>query len=225
MAFDWNGTIVADTEVTLRANNEVLKHFGFKPISLGQYRKHYDVPIRKYWISLGLDPNFFDQHAKEQERIFLSKFEPEEKRVRTRTGAKQILEYLKRQQIECLIFSNHIIPHIEARLEGLGIKKYFSKVLARPQHNRDHQHKKFKDQFLRDYIKAKKLTMKEIVIVGDTVEEIEIAKNFGCHSVAITGGHNSTLRLKAMRPDFLIHNLTELKRIIIKLNKPKVKIL
>ncbi len=67
-------------------------------------------------------------------------------------------------------------------------------------------------------IKTKKLTTKEVVIVGDTLEEIEIAKNFGCYAVAITGGHNSTSRLKAMKPDFLLHNLSELKKIIVKLN-------
>lgn len=55
---------------------------------------------------------------------------------------------------------------------------------------------------------------KEVLVVGDTEEEIEIAKQFGCRSVGLTGGNISAARLKAAKPDFLIHNLNQLKSII-----------
>ena len=69
------------------------------------------------------------------------------------------------------------------------------------------------------YIKQNKFKPNEVISVGDTEEEIEIGKKYGYHTVAITGGFNSTGRLKKHKPDFLIHNMKDLIGIIKKLNK------
>jgi phosphoglycolate phosphatase len=50
----------------------------------------------------------------------------------------------------------------------------------------------------------------EVIIIGDSPEEIEVGKAAGIKTVAITGGYYSTARLKASKPDFLISNLKEL---------------
>ena len=52
------------------------------------------------------------------------------------------------------------------------------------------------------------------MIVGDSVEEIEIAREQGLISVAITGGCASEDRLRGEKPDYLIHSLHELKPIL-----------
>jgi len=54
--------------------------------------------------------------------------------------------------------------------------------------------------------------------VGDTDEEIEIGKKYGFHTIGITGGHQTNQRLTKHHPDFLIHNMLELKKIVQKLN-------
>jgi len=59
-------------------------------------------------------------------------------------------------------------------------------------------------------MKVKKHKKDDIIIVGDSLEEIEIGKNLGIKTVAITNGYVSTARLKAAKPDFLINTLTEL---------------
>jgi phosphoglycolate phosphatase-like HAD superfamily hydrolase len=70
-----------------------------------------------------------------------------------------------------------------------------------------------------EWTKKQKLKSKEVMVVGDTDEEIEIGKHYGFWTVALTGGYNSTPRLRVFKPDFLIHNLMELEGIIKKLNK------
>ena len=52
------------------------------------------------------------------------------------------------------------------------------------------------------------------MIIGDSVEEIHIAREQGLISVAITGGCVSEKRLRAEKPDYVIHALTELKPIM-----------
>lgn len=50
--------------------------------------------------------------------------------------------------------------------------------------------------------------------IGDTREEVEIGKELGFKTVALTGGNNSTKILRSAKPDFLIHSLVELKEIL-----------
>lgn len=57
------------------------------------------------------------------------------------------------------------------------------------------------------------------MIIGDSPEEVEIGKDVGIKTVAITGGYYSTSRLRKSKPDFLINNLIELIRIVRKTNK------
>ncbi|MBI2599078.1 HAD family hydrolase, partial [Candidatus Curtissbacteria bacterium] len=65
-----------------------------------------------------------------------------------------------------------------------------------------------------------KLKSSEVLVIGDTTEEVEIAKSLGCISVAITDGNVSTARLKAAKPNYLINNLKEIIPIIENLNSP-----
>lgn len=217
VAFDWNGTIIEDLEGTLVANNKVLDYFGFERISLKQYRDHFKVPIRDYWISLGLDAGFFDTHAADQERVFLENYEALESTFEMRRNVKETLEFLKQGSIQTMVFSNHIIPHIEQQLQRLGIRNYFDEILARPKFGRDHQLKRFKGEFLNSYIKQNALKQSEVAVVGDTTEEVEIGKEYGYITVALTGGHSSLERLKKADPDFLIDDLIELKDIVSKI--------
>ncbi|MBU6389618.1 HAD hydrolase-like protein [Patescibacteria group bacterium] len=63
------------------------------------------------------------------------------------------------------------------------------------------------------------LDFTEVLIVGDSMEEIEIAHSTGSVSVAITNGYYSTRRLKAVNPDYLIDNLIQLEDIIDTINR------
>lgn len=79
-------------------------------------------------------------------------------------------------------------------------------------------HIKQKDQMLALSVDRRGLNSKEVLVIGDTIEEVEIGKKFGYSTVALTGGYQSTARLKAAKPDYLIHNLRDLKKIIQKIN-------
>jgi phosphoglycolate phosphatase len=71
-----------------------------------------------------------------------------------------------------------------------------------------------KGERLRRYIEAKNLDASNALIIGDTVEEIEIARELGMGCIAITGGVNSESRLREKSPDHIIHSLQELKPIL-----------
>ena len=64
-------------------------------------------------------------------------------------------------------------------------------------------------------IKTNNLKLNETIFLGDSNHEIEEAKEVGILSGAITWGFTSKERLEALKPDFVISNLEELKSVVL----------
>jgi phosphoglycolate phosphatase len=219
VAFDWNGTLLADTLASLFAENMTLKDVGAeRSITLREYQNAFAIPISKYFYDLGFSKIFFAKNADALFKGFYKHYEPLEIKCRTRSGVKELLRWCQHSNVSAIIYSNHFIPHIEKQIERLKINGLITKILARSLHDNSHLHNRGKIDWLKKYIKKQKLKPKEVISVGDTCEEIEIGQSLGLHTVAVTGGYNSAKRLKACKPDFLIHNLKDLIPIIKKLN-------
>lgn len=217
VAFDWNGTIFSDTQAALEGVNEVLKFLNLKPASLKSYQNHFDVPVTKTYLGLGIPEKDLIDRDKEIVHTFHSNYEIRASRVRTRAYAKRLLEWLYKNKVQSIIFSNHIDEPIKKQLKRLGIEKYFTTVLANSKLDSSLKGRN-KQEKLKNFIKNSGLSKSEVVIIGDTVEEIEIGKALSAVTVAITGGFCSTARLKVAKPAYLIHNLKEVINIIRKLN-------
>lgn len=218
VAFDWNGTLFADAQTILNVDNVVFKKFGMEPVGLKKFRECFHVPIVNYWKNLGYDDKFIEKNKIAIEEAFAITYEPFADKTRSRAGARQVLEFLHGKKITSVIYSNHTTPNIEKQLRRLKLDKLVAKVLARDIGDYSHVHARGKQQKLQDYVRKHKFKPREVISVGDTEEEIEIGKHLDYHTVAITGGYNTTARLKKHNPDFLIHNMVELKKIIRKLN-------
>lgn len=223
IAFDWNGTLLSDTATCVRAENKALLAVGVKPISITKFQQTFNIPINKYWANLGFSNAFIKKHLQTIEDVFHLNYEKNSNHTRTRSGAKPILAWLRQKQIARVIYSNHNVPNIHRQLVRLKIDPLIDEILANPARgNNSNSPQNFirhKEQKLAYYIKQNKFKPQEVISVGDTVEEIEVGKQYGYHTVAITGGYNSTARLKKAKPDFLIHNMKDLIPIIKKLNQ------
>lgn len=217
VAFDWNGTIFADTYAIFESNNAVFKALNVKPVSFSAFQRHYDVPIKKFYLVVGAKEKDIDNKAKQIIQTFLENYEKRAFQVRSRAYAKELLNYLIKENINSVIFSNHIVESIIGHLQRLKIQKYFSEILGNSIENLPLKGRN-KSEKLGDYIDSKKLKSKDVLIIGDTIEEIEIGKELGCFTVAITHGNCSTARLKTAKPDFLISSLKEAIDIIKQIN-------
>lgn len=218
VAFDWNGTLLSDTRACWEGANIELIAAGVKPISLQRWRQTFTIPYIECLVDNGVDRKTGIKNAQKLANAFHSFYEPRASKCRTRGGVREILTWLQKNKILSMIYSNHTMVGIEAQLKRLKIRAHMDIILAHST-QAGAVHSKNKGQKLYDYVKTKKLKPKEVLTVGDTEEEMEIGKHYGYHTVAITGGYNTTARLKKHRPDFLIHNMLELKKIIKGLNR------
>ncbi|MDR3642186.1 MAG: HAD hydrolase-like protein [Candidatus Doudnabacteria bacterium] len=219
VAFDWNGTLLADTLPSIQAENSLMKELGVnKKITLREYQNYFCIPINEYFKALGFSEKFFAQNSTTIFNGFYKYYEPLEKKCRTRGGTKQILAWLNKSQVAAVIYSNHFSDHIKKQTARLKISGHFAEILGRPLNDDSHMRSRGKIALLKNCIKKRGLRKEEVITLGDTEEEIDIGKSLGIITVAITGGYNSETRLKKRHPDFLIHNMLELKKIVKKLN-------
>jgi phosphoglycolate phosphatase len=65
-----------------------------------------------------------------------------------------------------------------------------------------------------EQLTGKRFKGKEIIIIGDSVRDIECGKEFGALIIAVNTGFHSAARLEAAGPDYLFRNLTDYRRVL-----------
>lgn len=216
VAFDWNGTLFADTYAIYQSNEENFKQLNIKPISFRAFQKYFDVPVKKFYLALGVPEAEIDKKASQIANTFHTNYEIRAAKVRSRAYAKELLRYLAKNKIRSVIFSNHILEPIQKQLKRLRLDKYLSHVLTNS-HLESALLDRSKKEKLKKYMNDNKFSKDEVLIIGDTIEEIEIGQQLNIMTIAITHGNCSIARLKRAGPDFLIYNLKEVIGIIEKL--------
>ena len=212
VVFDWNGVLIADAAATVAVDKELFKAFGHEPLDMKTYREIFTMPIKEFFFAAGFTRAEMERNAVRIQEMFHKLYEPRIAKIRTRTGARKLLEYLGTKNIDAIILSNHTVEGITNQLRRLGIEKYFSRVIANDKHTT--MARKNKAEKLVELVRGSQHKKDEILIIGDSMEEIEAARIAGIKCVSITGGYYSTRRLKKAKPDFLINNLTSMIDII-----------
>ena len=213
MVFDWNGTILSDTTAAWKAGNKCLELFQIKPISLKHYRDTFTFPIIHFYVKNGCSVD--DVIKKQNETaVFQENYEALAKNARSRIGARRLLKWLKTNGVSCIILSNYQTNKIQEQLARLGLEEYFHYVSAHECDGSTILHKTTKTGRLSDFMVKRGYKPSETVIIGDSMEEPEIARDLGLTSIGITDGCISRARLKKARPDYIVHTLSAVQEIL-----------
>ncbi len=69
--------------------------------------------------------------------------------------------------------------------------------------------------FIKSYYRENLLDIDQTCMVGDSVTDIETARNAGINVAILVNGEDKTDRLRAHRPDYLLDNLSDLEKIFL----------
>lgn len=217
VVFDWNGTLIADTFACMETYNHVLDIFGGKEVNLKTFRSTVIYPVIDFYIKHGCKRKELLQNSKKLGEIFHAYYESRVSKLRTRKNARKLLKWLYQHNIESIILSNHTEGGIKSQLQRLRIEKYFSIVLANIALD-SFMKRRNKKEKLEHYLGQNKLKTSEVIIIGDSKEELEMGKHIGIKTVAITNGFSTASQLKRGNPDYLIDNLKQLITFVEKTN-------
>ena len=189
IVWDWNGTLIDDVPACVRSLNDMLQRHGRKPVTCAKYRRHFGFPVRDYYVRLGFDFNRVDWDRVAAE--FHEFYRIHAKTVRLRRGAGETLRRLQKSGVPMSILSASETSILEQMVAERGIRNFFSGLYG------------LSDLFAQSKIEAGRQLLAgigiapvDMLLVGDTIHDSEVAATMGCRCVLVRGGHQAVDRLR-----------------------------
>jgi phosphoglycolate phosphatase len=212
IVWDWNGTLQDDFPISIAAANQSLKAFGKRPVDDDQYRECFDVPIDRMYRNLGLSEEEISVCLTTMQDGYFELYDEMVVSVDFRCGARDVLDFASAHNVTQVILSNHVKEIVAKDLTRLNKLDAFHEILAWPSKETQFAHPKA--DFLASYMQRHDLNAEDGIIVGDTAEEVRVARGLGLVSVAISGGYSALSILEKAKPDYIIHALPDLKPVL-----------
>lgn len=125
-------------------------------------------------------------------------------------GVIDVLQKLKNKRVKISILTTKGQDQAEKIIDHFELRKYIDYVMGR----RPDIAIKPSAQPLHFICKELRVEENKTLMVGDAEIDINCAKNAGAYSCAVTYGYRSEESLKAENPDFIIHNINGILKII-----------
>lgn len=204
--WDWNGTLMDDSEISLRAMNTVLEKYGLARLSSQRYMEIFTFPVIEYYKSAGfeLDKIPFEELSS----IYISEYNGLVSSCRLTANALEVLSELKKLGITQILLSASESGALLSQAKALGADGYFEYIAGS-----DNIHAYGKAELARAFIKDHALDKRRGMLIGDTVHDYETSLAAGCKCVLYFSGHQSISRLKECGVP-IISSLTEITELL-----------
>lgn len=212
--FDWNGTLIDDSFANWAGSNATFRVMGLPEITMERYRDTMDFPFIHFYNRNGLDTDTYLKNTDKLSEAFLGVYQEEQKKAPLRAGTIELLDNLLDKNLTLMILSNHIQEHLEEQLADRHVHAKFKHICGNPVYGQQDHTRTTKLGRLQKIMDEFGYTAGESFIVGDSLEEPDIAHAMGMTCVSVTWGCFSTERLRKSPTHHVIDNLAELPRML-----------
>ena len=188
--WDWNGTLLDDTEAALATLNEMISERGGQPIGMEFYRDHFAFPVRPFYDKIGIvahDEDEWHGIAREYHEVYGR--QPK----RLNPLAVTALEMAKEAGCRQSIVSALRQDLLEADMARNGVTKYFERICGS-----DNLDGASKLDRARDLLAE--LSSPRFVLIGDALHDKEVADALGIDCILCAQGSHAAWRLRAVAP-------------------------
>jgi phosphoglycolate phosphatase len=188
--WDWNGTLLDDAWLCVEIMNGMLARRRLPPLTPETYERIFDFPVADYYRKVGFDFSVdpFEKLSDE----FMAVYNRRVRDCPLRAGARDILAAGQARGITQSILSAMKQETLVALVDHFDLTSYFTDVTGLADH-----HAAGKLELAQQWMAAQDLRRKDILFVGDTVHDYEVAQALGVACVQIHSGHHSRARLAA----------------------------
>lgn len=204
--WDWNGTLLNDIDVCIDCMNTLLKRREISPLNRIRYRHIFTFPVKEYYQKAGFDftiekfenpaIEFIDCYHKNLFKANLFDFVLDVLDVFDKKGVIQVV--LSAMEHESLVKS----------LKEKGIFSFFKEISGI-----DNHYANSKLEIGRKLIQKLNLSMKDILLIGDSLHDFDVANALSIDHLLIANGHQSKERLLA-ESDNVLSELKDLMALI-----------
>lgn len=182
--WDWNGTILDDTRLCVAIANEMLARRRLPTLSLTQYRAAFRFPVRDYYLRVG-----FDLTAEPFEDLcteFITAYEQMIHECGLQDGARAMLEHIKSNASPQSILSAYEKERLAEIITRHELDHFFDQVIGVD----DIAGTSKIDQGKR-LIESLDIARSEVLLIGDTLHDAEVASELGVQCLLVAHGHQS----------------------------------
>lgn len=207
--FDWNGTLLNDTPANHTGFNAAMDFYGVPQISLERYRDTMDFPLIHVHTRNGVHPDAYLEKYESATEIFFANYKPIASTCPLADNTTDLLDLLLEQGFDLMILSNQNDTDLRAQIAERHITHYF-KIISGNQDNSFEIHKKTnKIERLQKILAENDYDLGQSYIIGDSLEEPELAHHFGMKCFSVTWGCFSRARLEKTTTNHVIDALAE----------------
>jgi phosphoglycolate phosphatase len=188
--WDWNGTLFDDAWLCLETMNTLLRKRGLPLLTAERYQHIFDFPVIEYYRRLGFDFAVEPFFAISTE--FILAYEQRLLECRLRPEAQVVLQWNYDRGLPQSILSASKQTSLEESLAHFGISEMFTAVAGL-----DNHHAFGKVDLGHKLISTLAVDRRDILLIGDTVHDYEVAQAIGVDCCLIPGGHQAYPRLAA----------------------------
>ncbi len=187
--WDWNGTLLDDLDICIHAMNRMLDARNYPLLSTNRYKEIFTFPVQEYYVKAGFDFDKDDWETVAME--FIDNYREEIPGAKLHQEVKEVLEFFKKQGKRQFILSamhqDFLMETISARLDPAifeaiaGLNDHYAATKVENAHL---------------LVKEIGLPKDQIVMIGDTIHDFEVAEEAGIGCILVANGHQSVKRLQ-----------------------------
>jgi len=191
--WDWNGTLLDDTDAALSTLNIMIAARGGTPIGMPFYLDNFAFPVRPFYDRIGIsarDEDEWNAIAREYHETYLR--QPK----RLNADAVPALEAAKAAGCAQSILSALRQDFLDAQTKEYGVAGYFERICGS-----DNMHGASKVARARELMSELRAVRRStFVLIGDALHDKEVADALGIPCVLCAQGSHAEWRLRAVAP-------------------------
>jgi len=187
--WDWNGTLLNDTDICIETINCLLSDRKLPIVSRKKYLELFGFPVIDYYKKIGFDfdKEPFEIPAHQYIDIYTSKI----KECQLHRSALEVLTYFKNRGFRQMILSASELTVLEHSINYFNIIHYFEAITGLNNHFATS-----KAELDLNMFRQIRIVPEEACLIGDTSHDFEVATQLGCQCILVANGHQSFKKLK-----------------------------
>lgn len=190
VVWDWNGTLLDDAWLCVEVMNELLARRGLPALTMERYQARFVFPVRDYYAELGFD--FTIEPFESVGTEFIERYQAREADCDLQQGAREVLARIEATGRSQSVLSASEQRRLKRQARRLGVDVYFERLAG------------LDDHYAGGKVALGRVCMAElgiepaqVLLVGDTDHDWEVARDLGIRCVLVPSGHQSPDRLRA----------------------------
>ncbi|HSK34017.1 MAG TPA: HAD family hydrolase [Propionicimonas sp.] len=200
VVWDWNGTLLDDLHCCVEVANTLLGEFGLPALDgVAGYQSKFRFPIISYYDELGFDISAtgnFDSAA----RRYLELYAEASTTCELHDGARDALRTLHAAGVRQVLISASQQANLLAQLAPFALDEWLDGT-----HGIEDIYAASKEGLARRWLSEAQVDPAEVVFVGDSEHDFEIAAAVGARCVLFSGGHHARTHLESLGVPVIDH--------------------